>query len=53
MLNPNTQDSPSIMIQFKDYSTGPVTFPDLEVVLEVASKEIDLASVSVSVWVCV
>ncbi len=45
MLNPNTQDSPSIKIRFKDYGSGPVTFPNLEVVLEVASKEIDLNSV--------
>ncbi len=48
MLNPNTQDSPSMMIQFKEYNTtGPVTFPDLDVVLELASKEIDLNSVRV------
>ncbi len=46
MLNPNVQDSPSIMILFKDYGSGAVTFPDLDVVLEVASKEIDVTSVS-------
>ena len=47
MLNPHTQDSPSIMIQYKDYGSGPVSYPDLDVVLEVASKEIDVASVSI------
>jgi len=46
MLNPNTQDSPSIMIQFKDYDVGSISYPDLDVVLEVASKEIDPSTVS-------
>ena len=41
MLNPNTQDSPSIKIKFKDYVPPPqcITFPELATVLEVASQE--------------
>ena len=48
MLNPNTQDSPSIMIRYKEYANNPVVFPRLETVLEVASKEMD----SVSTFYC-
>ena len=44
MLNPNVQDSPSIMIRYKDYSDKPIVFPKLESVLEVASKEMDSVS---------
>ena len=41
MLNPNTQDSPSIKIKFKDYVPPPqyIMFPELATVLEVASQE--------------
>ncbi len=46
MLNPNAQDNPSIMIQFRDYDVGTISYPDLDVVLEVASKEIDPSTVS-------
>ncbi len=45
MLNPNTQDSPSIMIRYKEYSTNmPVVFPKLDTILELASKEMDSVS---------
>lgn len=44
MLNPNTQDSPSIMIRYKEYSEKPIVFPKLEAVLEVASREMDTVS---------
>ena len=46
MLNPNTQDSPSIMIRYKEYAEKPIVFPKLEAILEVASREMD----AVSVW---
>lgn len=49
MLNPNTQDSPSIMIQYKEYSSKPVVFPILDTVLEVAAKEMESVSVKVIV----
>ena len=41
MLNPNTQDSPSVKIMFKDYVQPPqkIRFPELAAVLEVASQE--------------
>lgn len=42
--NPNTQDSPSIMMRYKEFSDTPIVFPKLEAVLEVASKE--MAAVS-------
>lgn len=42
MLNPNSQDCPSLMIQYTDYGEGnPVKYPDLEKVLEVASQEME------------
>ena len=44
MLNPNTQDSPSIMIRYKEYSEKPIVFPKLEAILEVASREMDAVS---------
>lgn len=44
ILNPNIQDSPSIMVRYKEFAENPVVFPKLEAVLEVASKE--MASVS-------
>ena len=45
MLNPNTHDSPSIKILYKEYSSTPIIYPKLESVLEVASKEMDTVSV--------
>jgi hypothetical protein len=41
ILNPNTQDSPSIKIMFRDYVKPPqkIRFPELAAVLEVASQE--------------
>ena len=41
ILNPNTHDSPSIKIMFRDYVKPPqkIRFPELATVLEVASKE--------------
>lgn len=47
ILNPNTQDSPSIMIRYKEFSEKPVVFPKLEGILEVASKEMELVSAQV------
>lgn len=44
MLNPNVQDSPSIMIRYKEYSDKPVVFPKLDGVLELASKEMESVS---------
>lgn len=41
LLNPNTQDSPSIMIRYKEYSDKPIVFPKLDAILELASKEMD------------
>lgn len=41
LLNPNTQDSPSIMLNFKEYAASPIMYPDLEKVLEVASQEME------------
>lgn len=41
ILNPNTQDSPSIMIRYKEFSDKPVVFPKLEAILEVAANEMD------------
>ncbi len=51
MLNPNTHDSPSIMIRYKEYSNLPIVFPKLDYVLEVASKEME--SVSYVLYLCV
>ena len=46
MLNPNTQDSPSIKIIFKDYAPNKyIAFPKLDVVLEVAAKEMEKVSI--------
>jgi len=42
ILNPNSQDSPSIQIKFQDYGPKwphPIVYPKLESVLEVASDE--------------
>ena len=40
MLNPNIQDSPSIMIQYVDYGASkPLTYPDLSDVLQLAANE--------------
>ena len=42
ILNPNSQDSPSIRIKFQDYGPKwphPIVYPKLESVLEVASDE--------------
>ena len=47
ILNPNTQDSPSIMIRYKEFSEKPVVFPKLEGILEVASKEMESVCVQV------
>ena len=44
MLNPNAQDSPSVMLRFKDYARVPVVFPKLEYILEIASKEMENVS---------
>lgn len=44
ILNPNTQDSPSIMIRYKEFSDKPIVFPKLDAILEVASKEMALVS---------
>ena len=44
LLNPNTQDSPSIMIRYKEFSDKPIVFPKLDAILEVASKEMALVS---------
>jgi len=44
MLNPNAQDSPSVMLRFKEYAREPVVFPKLEYILEVASKEMEHVS---------
>ena len=42
MLNPNIQDSPSIMIQYVDYGAAkPLTYPDLSDVLQLAAGEMD------------
>jgi phosphatidylinositol-4,5-bisphosphate 3-kinase len=47
MLNPNTQDSPSIMIRYKEFSDKPIVIPKLEAILEVASKEMALVSIHI------
>ena len=40
MLNPNIQDSPSIMIQYSDYSASkPIAYPDHSDVLQLAASE--------------
>ena len=39
VTNPNAADAPSIMIQFKEYSSSPIIYPSLDKVLELASKE--------------
>ena len=40
MLNPNFQDSPSIMIQYFDYgATKPIAYPDHSDVLQLAANE--------------
>ena len=44
LLNPNTQDSPSIMIRHKEFSDKPVVFPKLGAILDVASKEMESVS---------
>lgn len=47
MLNPNTQDTPSIMIRYKEYSDKPIVFPKLDAILEVAAKEMTSVSENV------
>lgn len=40
MLNPNIQDSPSIMIVYSDYNTAkPIAYPDHSDVLQLAANE--------------
>ena len=40
MLNPNFQDSPSIMIQYFDYGAAkPIAYPDHSDVLQLAANE--------------
>ena len=42
MLNPNFQDSPSIMIQYFDYGTSkPIAYPDHSDVLQLAANEMN------------
>lgn len=44
MLNPNVEDSPSIVIQYPEFPEGIATYPDMAKILELASKEISLVS---------
>ena len=40
MLNPNIQDSPSIMIMYSDYNAAkPIAYPDHSEVLQLAANE--------------
>lgn len=44
MLNPNVEDSPSIVIQYPEYPEGIPAYPDMAKILELASKEISHVS---------
>ena len=44
MLNPNVEDSASIIIQYPEYPEGIPAYPDMAKILELAGKEVSLVS---------